>query len=183
MVSENGYVWLQLSTAPCRHGGSTTSTAAATYLRRSSRWAGLHKSNDQFSHNRSNCTAGWVGGVTLRGWVAVTFSCSSLPYVALPPLSSRWMKTWVDEMNFSEHHDSLHSYSCSRPNCVAFIWQITRGNLTFLGPTLMRSAFLPQAFLGDLFSKHQKEVSSEKLEEYTDTMVGTPALIAGPSQT
>lgn len=67
MVSENGYVWLQLSTAPCRHGGSTTSTAAATYLRRSSRWAGLHKSNDQFSHNRSNCTAGWVWGGDLEG--------------------------------------------------------------------------------------------------------------------
>lgn len=28
-----------------------------------------------------------------------------------------------------------------------------------------------KAFLGDLFSKHQKEVSSEKLEEYTDTMM------------
>lgn len=93
MVFENGYVWLQLSTAPCRHGGSTTSTAAATYLRRSSRWAGHHKSNDHFSHNRSNCTAG--GGVTLRGWVAVTFSCSSLPHVALPPFSSRWKPEWM----------------------------------------------------------------------------------------
>lgn len=64
-----------------------------------------------------------------------------------------------------------------------FLNTTTRGNLMFLRPTLMWSAFLPQAFLGDLFSKHQKEVSSEKLEEYTDTMVGTPALIAGPSQT
>lgn len=28
-----------------------------------------------------------------------------------------------------------------------------------------------QAFLGDLFQQHHKDVSADKLEEYTDTMV------------
>lgn len=40
----------------------------------------------------------------------------------------------------------------------------------------MLSAFLTQAFLNDLFKQHHKEVSSDKLEEYTDTMVGTRSL-------
>lgn len=31
--------------------------------------------------------------------------------------------------------------------------------------------FFFQAFLGDLFQQHHKDVSSDKLEEYTDTMV------------
>lgn len=37
-----------------------------------------------------------------------------------------------------------------------------------------------QAFLGDLFQQHHKDVSADKLEEYTDTMVALDFHITGP---
>lgn len=37
--------------------------------------------------------------------------------------------------------------------------------------------FLLQAFLGDLFQQHHKDVSADKLEEYTDTMVALRFII------
>lgn len=36
---------------------------------------------------------------------------------------------------------------------------------------LVRNTLVPQAFLKDLFQQHHKEVSSDKMDEYTDAMV------------
>lgn len=68
-------------------------------------------------------------GVTLRGWVAVTFSCSSLSCVTLLVFNYQGEPEWIQWIFPHSTTHWLHRHSWRRPNCVAFIWQTARVNL------------------------------------------------------
>lgn len=105
-------------------------------------------------------------------------SCVFLPSQSDPPdLVGIWNKfISLGQFFFFLHHNTRYSYVCPFPGFIEFGSSHSDGVLFAFPSWFMSSAFLIQAFLNDLFKQHRREVSPDKLEEYTDTMVGTHSL-------
>lgn len=144
MPSKHGVFSLISSPYPvyCRSGGSMTWTAAATYRPRSSRWSELRFSKPVQLKDKPS--VGSRSQISLAHWHMCPLAASPT-LLTVKPNSSMKIHLNINVTSYCSFLSFVY--------CLAFF------------------CFFFQAFLGDLFQQHHKDVSADKLEEYTDTMV------------